>query len=118
MIQSLPSGSRHYVSNHLTTDSQSDRGTGQGGALRRQPGRSDVPRAAPLALNSGRPREIIADGETGFLYQSIDDLKTLTIEILAESGRPNATRIRPGSTRARDFSVENFERSFETLSTK
>jgi glycosyltransferase involved in cell wall biosynthesis len=70
--------------------------------------------AVPFALNSGGPREIIADGQTGFLYQSIDDLKALTTEFFSESGRPDAQRIMDAaSTRARDFSVENFERRFE-----
>ena len=72
--------------------------------------------AVPFALNSGGPREIIADGRTGFLYRSVDELKALTTEILSESGRPHAQRIMlAASTRARDFSVENFELGFETL---
>ena len=72
--------------------------------------------AVPFALNSGGPREIITDGQTGFLYRSVDDLKALTTEILSDSGRPHAQRIMlAASIRARDFSVENFERGFETL---
>jgi glycosyltransferase involved in cell wall biosynthesis len=72
--------------------------------------------AVPFALNSGGPREIIVDGETGFLYQSIDDLQALTVEFLSESRRPRAEMImRAASVRARDFSIETFERRFEAL---
>ncbi len=45
-------------------------------------------RAILSALNSGGPREVIAHGGTGFLCQSVDDLKAMTVKILSESGPP------------------------------
>jgi GT2 family glycosyltransferase/glycosyltransferase involved in cell wall biosynthesis len=65
--------------------------------------------AIPFALNSGGPREIIENGVTGFLYDSIDALKELTIETLAAGGCERVERMRRAARlRASHFSGERF----------
>jgi glycosyltransferase involved in cell wall biosynthesis len=72
--------------------------------------------AIPFALNSGGPREIIDDGETGFLYDSVETMMGLTLGIFSKAERPRAERImRAAGLRAYHFSTENFERAIEAL---
>ena len=72
--------------------------------------------AIPLALNSGGPREIIENGVTGFLYDSIDALKELTIEILAAGGCERVERMRRAAhLRASHFSGEKFRLKVSAL---
>lgn len=70
----------------------------------------------PLAFNAGGPREIIRDGESGYLYNSIPDLVSLTgmllepsrIHVREEMGRKAAQR-------SMDFSVSKFRASVANL---
>ena len=72
--------------------------------------------AIPFALNSGGPREIIENGVTGYLYDSIDALKELTIETLAADGCERVERMRrEARLRALNFSVERFRLNFRAL---
>lgn len=72
--------------------------------------------AIPFALNSGGPREIIDDGETGFLFDSVENMVRLTLEIFSKEERPRAERIMAAAElRAQDFAIENFEREIEAL---
>ncbi len=63
----------------------------------------------PLAFDAGGPREIITQDVDGFLYRSVDDLVTLTADIL----RPDAATRRQtmghaAAERARAFAPERF----------
>ena len=72
--------------------------------------------AIPLALNSGGPREIIKDGESGFLYDSTETLKRLTLNIFSMAEQGHAEQImRAAGLRACDFSTENFARNVKLL---
>jgi glycosyltransferase involved in cell wall biosynthesis len=65
--------------------------------------------AIPFALNAGGPREIITDGETGFLYDTVEMLSDLTVQIFLKSSKAQAQRIgRAAGDRARAFSTETF----------
>jgi len=72
--------------------------------------------AIPFALNSGGPREIIEDGETGFLFDSVETMVRLTQEIFSKGERLRAEQIMTAAKRrAQDFTIENFEREIDSL---
>ena len=101
-------------------------GTGIGADLTAEPERAEhfgisiveamSAQAIPFALNSGGPREIIVDGENGFLFDSVETMVRLTLEIFSKGEHPRAERIMAAAElRAQDFAIENFERKIETL---
>ncbi len=49
--------------------------------------------SVPLAFNSGGPREIIRPGVTGHLWRDLDELKTLTLGLMADPDRLHAMSI-------------------------
>ncbi|MBB6252991.1 glycosyltransferase [Nitrospirillum iridis] len=66
-------------------------------------------RAVPFALNSGGPREIIADGETGFLYDTPESLAEKTLSIFSKSNASHLTQIGlAAGRRAQAFSQQAF----------
>jgi glycosyltransferase involved in cell wall biosynthesis len=72
--------------------------------------------AIPFALNSGGPREIIRNGVTGFLYDSMDDLAELTVQVLEPKNQERVKRMVSGAcVAAKEFSVERFKREFGML---
>lgn len=101
-------------------------GTGIDADLAEEPGRAEhfgislveamSAQAIPFALNVGGPTEIITNGETGFLYDSLETLSRLTLEVFSPSHRERAERImQAAGVRAGDFSSEKFERDIEAL---
>ena len=101
-------------------------GTGIGADLALEPERAEhfgisiveamSAQAIPFALNSGGPREIIDNGETGFLFDSVETMTQLTLEIFSKAERSRAEQIMAAAERrAGDFTVENFEHDIEAL---
>lgn len=101
-------------------------GTGIGADLNGEPGKAEhfgitvleamSAQAVPFALNSGGPREIIADGQTGFLYDSPDTLAEKTLALLS---KPNADQLKRMGTaaraRAQMFSQDAFAEGVRAL---
>ena len=73
----------------------------------------------PMAFDAGGPREIITQGVDGFLYASVDELVTLTANILHPDAAARRQAIgHAASERARAFAPERFsERVREVLLT-
>jgi GT2 family glycosyltransferase len=72
--------------------------------------------AIPFALSSGGPREIIDDGETGFLYETTAQLADLTLTLFAEGSEERRRRVgRAASRRALEYSREKFAREVNAL---
>ena len=69
--------------------------------------------AIPLALASGGPREIIDDGEEGFLYDTPEDLARITVSLLdPDAGEWRRRLSRAAARKASQFSRDNFVERF------
>src|SRR5271157_3891843 len=72
--------------------------------------------AVPFSLAAGGPREIITHGETGFLYDTPDELAELTLDLFATTSiERRETLGRAAGRRAVEFSRENFSRKINDL---
>ncbi|WP_181049181.1 glycosyltransferase [Methylobacterium sp. 190mf] len=71
--------------------------------------------AIPFALASGGPREIIAHGVNGFLYDSLETLVESTRNLLSSSSTDRQALSRAAILRAKDFSPEVFARRIQAL---
>ena len=71
--------------------------------------------AIPFALASGGPREIIAHGVNGFLYDSLESLVEGTRNFLSCSSADRQALSQAAILRAKDFSPEVFARRIEAL---
>jgi glycosyltransferase involved in cell wall biosynthesis len=72
--------------------------------------------AVPFSLNAGGPREIISHGETGFLYDTPDELAKLTIDLLATTSSERRVGMgRAAARRAAEYSREHFTRRINDL---
>ncbi len=71
--------------------------------------------AVPFALASGGPREIIAHGVNGFLYDSLETLVQGTRDFLSCSPADRQALSQAAIRRAKDFSPEVFARKIEAL---
>jgi GT2 family glycosyltransferase/glycosyltransferase involved in cell wall biosynthesis len=72
--------------------------------------------AVPFSLNSGGPREIIAHGETGYLYDTPDELAKLTLDLFDTASSERRVILgRAAARRAAEFSRENFSRRINDL---
>lgn len=71
--------------------------------------------AIPFALASGGPREIIAHGVNGFLYDSLETLVESTRNLLSSSSADRQALSRAAILRAKDFSPEVFARRIKAL---
>jgi glycosyltransferase involved in cell wall biosynthesis len=70
----------------------------------------------PFALNSGGPREIITPGKTGFLYDTADELASLTLDLFESRSYELGKQVgRAAGRRAVEFSRENFGRRINDL---
>jgi len=63
----------------------------------------------PVAINNGGQPEIINDGKNGFLFDSWEEMKKITLGIC--SGSPDVMQISKNAvSRAQDFSSKNFKK--------
>jgi glycosyltransferase involved in cell wall biosynthesis len=70
----------------------------------------------PFSLNSGGPREIITQGETGFFYDTTDELADLTLNLFEARSYERRVQVgRAAGHRALDFSRESFSRRINDL---
>ena len=72
--------------------------------------------AVPFSLAAGGPREIITNGETGFLYDTTDELAKMTLSLFAANERERRERMGQAALqRASQYSPENFHRKINDL---
>jgi GT2 family glycosyltransferase/glycosyltransferase involved in cell wall biosynthesis len=72
--------------------------------------------AVPFAFTAGGPREIIKHGETGFLYETQEQLALLTLDLFAPTARERRVAMgRAAGRRAVEFSREYFARRIGIL---
>ncbi len=68
----------------------------------------------PLCYYRGGPREIIEHGQSGFLYRDLEELKTLTLALVAREQLRNSMGAR-AKERARRFTRGEFNRKLEAF---
>jgi glycosyltransferase involved in cell wall biosynthesis/GT2 family glycosyltransferase len=101
-------------------------GTGIGADLLQEPGQAEhfgisiveamSAGAIPFALNSGGPREIIDNGKTGFLCESMDAMRALTLELFSADAKLRAERMTQAARlSAEKYSVERFKQDIRSL---
>ncbi|TWB24553.1 GT2 family glycosyltransferase [Nitrospirillum amazonense] len=101
-------------------------GTGIGADLSQEPGKAEhfgitVVEAmsagtVPFALNSAGPREIITDGETGFLYDTTETLAEKTLTLFSKSNTDQLSQMGAAATaRAQAFSQQVFVENVKKL---
>lgn len=68
----------------------------------------------PVVINKGGQREIVDDGQSGFLWDSIEELKEITVKVVKdESLRGKVAK--GAQKRAENFSKEKFEEEIKKL---
>ncbi len=63
--------------------------------------------AIPIVINKGGLTEIVEDGKSGYLWDSTDQLKDQTLEVI-KNGRLRKKMVEEGQRKALDFSKETF----------
>ena len=70
--------------------------------------------AVPVVINSGGQKEIVTEGKNGLLWDTIPELKQKT-NMLIKDNKLWSTLSDAARIRAKDFGLEKFYKSFETL---
>jgi glycosyltransferase involved in cell wall biosynthesis len=70
--------------------------------------------AVPVVINAGGQKEIVKDGENGFLWNTLDELQEKT-KVLVEDQSLWATMSEQAKERAKNFSKEKFAQAIESL---
>ena len=68
----------------------------------------------PVVINAGGQKEIVTDGENGFLWDSLDELKNKTLKLVGNEELLKKMRV-SAEKRAKDFSGERFEQQVEGM---
>lgn len=71
----------------------------------------------PVVIGKGGQKEIVEDGESGYLWQTEDELSNLTLRLITDANIFKKTS-RQAIKRAKNFSKEKFERQILSLINK
>lgn len=70
--------------------------------------------AVPVVINAGGQREIVINGENGFLWNSIEELKTMTMDLIKNEKLLSAISLK-AIKRAQDFAGDRFCREAKDI---
>lgn len=68
----------------------------------------------PIVLGKGGHREIVKDGEDGFLWDSVEELKEITFDIAKKEGKMERIAVK-AQRKAQEFSQQKFEKEIMRL---